>query len=188
MKARRPERYATLARVRKHQEEQQAKALAEARRVVSGLVEERHELEAYQRRILEEAGRQASEPVAGRMRALYLFERHLVKLADEKDVEIEAGRHDAEARRGEFEEAVKRRRIVERLIERAEEDVQDRIRRRTQRQHDEFATIQFARESLRQRRENEADRHDEDPWNRRPGHRVFSGGAHWSYGGDGPAQ
>ena len=188
VKVGRPERYATLARVRKHQEEQRAQALAQARRVVSGLEEQRRELEAYQKRILEEAGRQASEPVAGRMRALYLFERHLGRLGDEKGIEIEAGRHDAEERRGEFEEAVKQRRIVERLIEKAEEDVQDRIRRRTQRHHDEIAAIQFARESLKQRRENEADRHAKDPWNRRPGRRLFSSGAHRSYGGDRPAK
>ncbi|MCH8204157.1 MAG: flagellar FliJ family protein [Candidatus Hydrogenedentes bacterium] len=188
MKVRRPERYATLARVRRHQEEQRAQVLARARRVVSGLEDQRGELESYRQRILEEAGRQASEPVAVRLRALYVFERHLGRLADDKDVEIEAGRHDADARRGEFEEAVKRRRIVERLIEKAEEDVHHRIRRREQRHHDEIAAIQFARESLRQRRENEADRYAEDPWNRGPGHRLFSSGARRSYGGDGPAQ
>ncbi len=188
MKVRRPERYETLARVRKRQEEQRAQVLAQARRVVSSLEEERRELETYQKRMLEEAGRQASEPVAGRLRALYLFERHLCRLADEKEVEIEARRHDAEERRGEFDEAVTRRRIIERLIEKAEEDIRHSVRRRTQRQHDEIASIQFARESLRQRRENEADRHAQDPWNRRPRHRVFSGGADRSDGGDGPAE
>ena len=188
MKVRRPERYATLARVRRHQEEQRAQALARARRVVSGLEDQRRELEAYQKRILEEAGRQASDPVAADLRALYVFERHLVRLADDMDVEIEARRHDAEGRRGEFEEAVKRRRIVERLIEKAEEDVHDRIRRREQRQQDEIAAIQFARESLRRRRESETDRYAEDPWNRGAGHRLFSGGARRAYGRDGAAQ
>lgn len=154
MRIRRPERYATLARVRKHQEEQKAHALAQARRAVRGLEEQRHELEAYQERVLERAADHASEPVAGRMRALYMFERHLGRLVDEKDLEIEAGIRDAEDRRRDFDEAVKQRRIIERLIEKAREGLQERFRRREQRHHDEIATIQFAGDSLRRQREN----------------------------------
>ena len=132
MRIRRLERYATLARVRKHQEEQKAQVLAQARRVVRGLEEQRRELEAYRERVLERAADQASGPVEAQMRALYLFERHLGRLADEKDVEIDAGVSDAEERRSEFEEAVKQRRIIERLIEKTGEGLPEKFRRRLQ--------------------------------------------------------
>lgn len=149
MRMRRPERYATLARIRKRQEEQKAQALAQARRVVQGLEEQRHELDAYQERVRERAADHASEPVAGKMRTLYLFERHLGWLADKKDLEIEAGVRDAEDRRREFDEAVKQRRTIERLIEKAQEGLREESRRREQRHHDEIASIQFARDSVR---------------------------------------
>ncbi|MCH7910071.1 MAG: flagellar FliJ family protein [Candidatus Hydrogenedentes bacterium] len=184
MRIRRPERYATLARVRKHQEEQKAHALAQARRVVGGLEEQRRELEAYQKRVLERAADHASEPIAGRMRALYLFERHLGRLADEKDLEIEAGTRDAEERRREFDEALKQRRIIERLIEKAQKGLQKRFRRSEQRHHDEIASIQFASDSLRLQRENEADRHAKDSRSSGSRHRMFSSGAHHPHGGD----
>lgn len=184
MRIRRLERYATLARVRKHQEEQKAQVLAQARRVVRGLEEQRRELEAYRERVLERAADQAAGPVAAQMRALYLFERHLGRLADEKDVEIESGMRDAKERRSEFDEAVKQRRIIERLIEKAREGLHEEFRRRSQRHHDEIASIQFARDSLRQRRENEADRHAKDFRSSGSGHRLFFGGGHHPYGGD----
>ena len=154
MKGRRPERYATLARVRKHQEEQKALALAQARRTVRDLVEQCRELESHQRRILDEAARQAAEPKASRMQAVYEFERHLSWLTEKKEAEIEEKRRDAEEQRQAFEEAFKKRRIIERLIEKAEEDVRERFKYLTQRSHDEFASIHFARESLSQRKEN----------------------------------
>lgn len=149
MRMRRPERYAMLARIRKRQEEQRAQALAQARRVVHGLEEQRHELEAYQKSVLERAADHAPGPVASRMRALYQFERHLVWLAGKKELDIEAGMRDTEDRRREFDEAVKQRRTIERLIEKAQKGLREEFRRREQRHHDEIASIQFARDSVR---------------------------------------
>lgn len=186
MKAKRPERYATLGRVRKHQETQRAQALAQIRRTVGELEEQCHELESYQERILSEAKRQAAEPKARRMQAFYQFQRHLGALTEKKEAEIDGLRLEVEERRLAFEEAVKNRRIIERLIERAKKDSREDLARRTQRLHDEFASVHFARESRSQRRASEAEL-DEDSRNSPPVRRLLSGGIDRTRAGHGEA-
>ena len=187
MKAKRPERYETLGRVRKHQETQRAQALAQVRRTVRELEEQRHELESYQKRILVEAGRQSTEPKARRMQALYQFQRHLGLLTDKKEVEIDGLTQEVETRRLAFEESVKNRRIVERLVERAEEDARKHFARRTQRLQDEFASVHFARESLSQRRESEAEHDDKVSGNNFSVRRLLPSGLNRAGGGHGEA-
>lgn len=185
MKLRRPEQYETLARVRKLQADQKAQELAYARNKLKNLELQREELEAYQRRVLEEAGRQAAEPIPERMRGFYRFERHLGRLADAKGAEIETYRREVEERREHFEEAVRKRRIVDRLIEKAEQRIRERFDRHEQRFHDEVASIQFARRNLNQRRKERANEHAESSRNTRAGGYRLSGGAHRAHGGDG---
>ena len=187
MKAKRPERYETLGRVRKHQEQQRAQALAKARRRVRALEEQCRELESYQRRILEEAERHSAEPKARRMEALYQFQRHLGQLADKKEAEIDGLLREVEERRLAFDEAVKNRRIIERLVERAEENTRKHFARRTQSLQDEFASVHFARESMSQRRESEAERDDKVSGNSLPVRRLLPRGFSRARGGDGEA-
>lgn len=177
MKIKRIERYATLLRVRKRQEDLKVQAFAQAQRVVRDLETERDELFAYQRRVLEEAGRQAVEPVAGRLEALYRFDRHLGKLADEKDAKIVAQQGEVDDRRRELDDAIKQRRIIERLIEIAELEAKEEFNRQDRRLQDEFASIQFARNRMNDRRLAKMEPNGEDNWNSRPGDRLLLGGS-----------
>lgn len=151
MKTTRAHRYATLLRVRKHQEDLKVQVFAKAQRRVRDLQTEREELLAYQQRVLEEAGRQAAEPVADRLEALYRFDRHLGKLTDEKDASIVAQQREVDERHRELGEAIKQRRIIERLIELAEQKAKEEFKRQEQRRQDEFASIRFARNKMNDR-------------------------------------
>lgn len=143
-----PKRYDALLRVRKIQEQGRSQVFAEVQRKIQGLRDQRKDLEKYQRNVLDRAGAEAGSqagPNAAHMRALFQFERHLKKLNDEKGTEIDQHLVTAETRRAELEEAMKQRRIVEKLIENATRDMAYETNRREQRMHDDLASMLFAR-------------------------------------------
>lgn len=108
----------TLLRVRRRQEDLRARALAGARREIQRAEQELEGLETTQRETLQEAGQRARKRFdALEVRLYYQYERYVARLADEKSVEVTELRGVAEQRRAELEEAMKRRRIMEKLIE-----------------------------------------------------------------------
>ena len=111
--------YGTLLRVRKRQEDLCAETLAAKRREVAAAQAQRASIGREQERVLLEAGQRARRRfLADDVRRYYLYERHLAQQAVHTDARIvELGR-EAQARRAELEEAMKRRRILERLQER----------------------------------------------------------------------
>jgi len=118
MAARHATRYDTLLRVRQRQEELKALALAEVRREIRSVEMQREEILRQQRQMLEEAtGRARGEFRAEDVRGYYQYERHLARLAVEKDARLGELRALEEKRRQELEQALKERRMIEKLNE-----------------------------------------------------------------------
>lgn len=132
--------YGTLVRIRKRQEDVRAQVLASARREVRVAEGQRAELRDQQRRTLEEAGASARDRFrADEVRRYYEYERHLARLIDEKDAALIQFREAAEERRLELEDAMKQRRVAEKLTERAETEFFAEVRKEEQKSMDELA-------------------------------------------------
>lgn len=150
---RRPVQYDVLLRIRKLQEDLRAQSLAEARREVKtaealrdSLIEQRHS-------ILETASARARERFDPREVALYYqYERFLSRLRDEKEAEIDQLRGIEEVRRSELEDAMKRRRIIEKLRERKWKAFDVGVLKEEQKLSDETATNAVARIRILERR------------------------------------
>jgi len=139
-------RYGALLRVRRRQEEIKALALAHVRGEIRRAEDQRAFVLGEQRRILEEAGRAAQKEFdAADVHRYYQYERHLARLAVEKDADLAQLRRTEETRRAELEDAMKRKRIVERLEERYAEALAFEFRREEQKFTDEVASNQAAR-------------------------------------------
>ncbi|MBI5095109.1 MAG: flagellar FliJ family protein [Candidatus Hydrogenedentes bacterium] len=138
-------RFDTLVRVRRLQENLRAQALASVRRDIRLATNERDELETQQRSMLEEAGRKSEHTfTAGEVRRFYQYERHLARLAVEKDAAIAQLRRNENVKLGELNEATIRKRTVERLSERAAEVYAAWVRKEAQAVTDETATNKAA--------------------------------------------
>ena len=114
-----PTPYDTLFRVRKRQEDQKAQALGMVRRDIQTTATRRDEIAREQRRTLDSAAAESQGKFdAEEVRRYYQYERHLAQLAVEQDAELARLRSVEEERRLELEDAIKQRRMVERLCER----------------------------------------------------------------------
>lgn len=141
------QKFDVLQRVRERQEKLKAQALAETRREIQRAEAQRNALSEEQRRVLEEAGAASKDNVdAAKTQAFIHYERHIARLAVEKDAEIHSLRGVEERRRRELEDAMKKRKVVERLSEKARLDYHTEQRRAEQKQNDETASVQSALE------------------------------------------
>lgn len=135
-----------ILRVRQRQERLKAQALADTRRAIRREEGRREEILRDQKRMIQEAGNQAQrafDPAA--VHAYFQYERHLARLAVEKDAAVRALRAVETERRRELEDAVKRRRVIERLRERALQAYARAVRKHEQFFHDEVAAGRAAR-------------------------------------------
>jgi flagellar protein FliJ len=140
-----PFRYHTLLRVRERQEELRAMALAEVRREIHVNQVQQDEIIASQRRALSDAGRATREEFdAVDVRRYFLYERHLARLAVEKDANIKRLRRIEDERRDGLEDAMKQRRVVEKLKERQQRTFNLAVAKENQKAADEVATIRAA--------------------------------------------
>lgn len=145
MPRRRPFQYETLLRVRQRQEEVKGAALAAVRHEIAATAQQRTELVRQQMHMLEMAGQTARRHfAAAHVHHYYLHERYLARLAAEKDARVAELRRVEEQRRAELEEAMKRRRIVERLKELQQHEFLVELDRQRQRFVDEIATTRAA--------------------------------------------
>jgi flagellar FliJ protein len=145
MPRRRPFRYDMLLRVRQRQEEVQAVLLASTRGEIRSAEHERADIVREQIAMLDEAGKAAEREFdASDVRRYYQYERHLARLAVEKDADLARLAAVEEDRRAELEEAMKRRRIVERLKERRQREFFAELNKEEQAASDEVATNQAA--------------------------------------------
>ncbi|MBN2309307.1 MAG: flagellar FliJ family protein [Candidatus Hydrogenedentes bacterium] len=145
MARRRPFRYHALLRVRKRQEELKAAALARIRRGIRRNEEERDHIAAAQRSMFDEAGRRSETSFRARdVQRYFDYERHLARLAVEKDAALAELRKREEASRAELEEATKKKRVVELLKERQDGAFMADVMKEEQKFTDEIATIHAA--------------------------------------------
>ena len=141
MPPKRPTQFDTLLRIRQRQEDLYAAALATARRDVQRAEQQRDAITQAQQLMLEKAVQRAQALFDPReIRTYYQYERHLQRLVDMRDAEIRKLKKVAEERRQELEEAMKRRRIIEKLIERKMHTYHEEIRKEEQHQADEVSS------------------------------------------------
>ncbi len=146
MATRRPEQYATLLRVRKRQEDFSAQVLAGVRREMRAAELQRSDFEDQQRRAIDHAQAYTGENFDERLFPQYVqYQRHLARMAVAKDAEIEQLRQQTAGRRLELENAMRQRRMVDRLIERSERIVSQKVKKEEQRSSDESASTRAAR-------------------------------------------
>ncbi|HRK34559.1 MAG TPA: flagellar export protein FliJ, partial [Candidatus Hydrogenedentes bacterium] len=129
------------------QERLKAQALAEVRRQIQFAEQQRDALTGEQRRILDEAGQATRLSIdAYKAQSFIHYERHLARLAVDKDAEIHALRKEEDRRRGTLEDAMKQRKVVEQLSERVRLAFLEHVRKEEQKQFDEIASVRSALE------------------------------------------
>ncbi len=138
-------KYAVLLRVRERQERLKAQALAESRRDIQSAEAQRGALAEEQRRVLEQAGVAAQHQIdAHKVQSFIHYERHIARLSVDKDAEIHGLRKVEERKRTELEDAMKRRKVVERLSDRVRQTYIEHVRKEEQKQFDETASVRSA--------------------------------------------
>jgi flagellar export protein FliJ len=138
-------RYGTLLRVRQHQEDLKSMALAEMRRAVHCAEEQHKEIVGQQLAALSTAAALTVERFdASDIRRYFLYERYLARLAVEKDAELTNLRAQEQERRSELEQAMKNRRILERLKEHRQRAYDYALGQEEQKRLDEVAVNRAA--------------------------------------------
>lgn len=138
-------RLETLLRVRKLQEDLKSQVLAEVRRDIRLTTRQREEIAALQRATFEAAGHAARHKFdASDVHRYYQYERHLARMADEKDAVIAQLRQREEHALDELSDAMKRKRTVERLKERSQGVHAALVNKEEQKATDETATNKAA--------------------------------------------
>jgi flagellar FliJ protein len=136
-----PNRYDTLLRVRKRQEDIQAQSLAVARRDVLVARRQRSKLAQERQETFQHAGEMIHPRFdASEVRRFYQYARHLAYLGDLKDMEIRELLVVSEEKQKDLEVALKARRIVEKLKERKMAAFQKELAKQEQQAIDEVAT------------------------------------------------
>ncbi|MFO7975983.1 MAG: flagellar export protein FliJ [Candidatus Hydrogenedentota bacterium] len=140
MALKKPFRYGTLLRVRQRQEDLKSMALAKMRRAVLSAEQQHKEIVGQQLAAFSSAAAMTREHFdVSDIRRYFLYERHLSRLAVEKDAEITHLRTQEEERRSELEQAMKDRKMLERLKERRERALQYALGKEEQKRLDESA-------------------------------------------------
>ncbi len=134
-------RLTTVLRVRKRQEELRAQALAETQTGIRNAEHRRTELVTLQRTMLSNADALTrAEFDAADVRRYYQYERHLSRCVVDTDAQLAQLSGVAEDRRVELEEAIQKKKAIERLQVRHRAAVADDVRYWEQRTNDEIAS------------------------------------------------
>lgn len=145
-----------LVRIRKLQENLQAQVLAETRRKINVAHEQRNQVLEQRQVILGEAGRRANDGFDAReVRVCYQYERYLKKTADAMDADIDRLKKVGETQRRELEQAMQRRKMVEKLSGHMRRDLDAATRKEEQKRLDESATNAAARRELPEGRQRD---------------------------------
>ncbi len=120
-------------------------ALAQMRRAVRVAEQQRNEITEQQVLALTTASELSREEFdASEIRRYFSYERHLSRLAVEKDSQLAHLRTQEQGRQAELEDAVKSRRILERLKERKDKAYQFALGKEEQKRLDEAAVTRAA--------------------------------------------
>lgn len=136
-----PFQFETLLRIRKRQEDLRAMDVATALRDLRAAVQQRANIEQEQQRALTRWGTQlAGQLDVDDARRYHQYERHLARLIDDKDAQIQRLERLLTRKRSDLIEASKKKQIVEKLKERRNAAHAFFLRREDQRASDETAT------------------------------------------------
>ena len=136
------ERFTRLLRVRKIREDAHAQSLFAARKAVDAAVAERERVSEERHRIFERVAESDREKLdVVRLRNMYSYERHLMRVVDENEHVILERREAMSLQQGHLEEAFRERRVAERLVERRDAQEKYSRRRFEQRMQDELTAI-----------------------------------------------
>ncbi|HOZ47408.1 MAG TPA: flagellar FliJ family protein [Candidatus Hydrogenedentes bacterium] len=148
-----PFRYDTLLRIRKRQEDRCAQSLAEAHRSLGAAERRREAMRMERRRALDKAGEAAVDRFdASDIRRYYQHERHLTHMVTKTDADIVNLKETVRRRRMDLDEAMTRRRALERLRERRQAAYWKEVAKEWQKASDELATNRSAMEGITERR------------------------------------
>lgn len=138
---RRPAHLDMLLRVRQVQQDLRAHAFAGVQREIAAARHQRNQIERERKGLLDDAAKRTREHFDPRqMRSFYQYERHLARLIDDADSEIRRLCSVAEERRAELEEAMKNRRMIEKLRQRKINAFLTELQKDEQKLSDEKAT------------------------------------------------
>lgn len=145
MTRKRIERYGLLRRIRQRQEETRANVFAIAERKLLSAKQELDAIETEQKEVIHRAQDQADTlHEVPKINQYLQYERHLGRVAVQKSEHIGILTLDTDEKRRELQEAVKQRRIIDRLIEKSEQRLNERMKKREQLAMDEIATTRAA--------------------------------------------
>lgn len=153
MALRRPERYATLLRIRQREEDARAAALRRALDAVQRALQDRSELQTRHAETLTQAARIRTGAEVRMMDQYAHYERHLTRLVAEKDSELERLRAEQSGLQADFEESHRRRKMADRLIERASERWDSHVETQDRRAAEEVVAMRYGRRGARARKE-----------------------------------
>lgn len=114
----RPERYATILRVRKRDEDARAAALAKASAAVRTAQHRRVGLVERHEDVLQRAAEAAGGTDVQAMERFAAYERHVTQLIAHMDRDIEQLEKERGTRQSDFEASHRRRKMIDRLMER----------------------------------------------------------------------
>ncbi len=157
MRRRNPQRYATLLKLRKRNEDLKSGEMAASTRELNNAHTFQQELIAYQRQMLERSHTAYGTLNAADARAAHQFGRYLSDRIVSQDAQIQILKHKVAATRSELETTMKDRRIVEKIMNNAIEVLNQHRQKAEQREHDEVASIRAATKILRKRKETVSD-------------------------------
>ncbi len=141
MALRKPGHFATLLRVRKRQENRQSAMLGHVRKAIAQAQEDGQAIARQQQAALDKAGQLARKRFdAADVRRFYQYERYLARRADEKDAEIQKLTQEEAQERAKLEDAMKHRRMAERLEDHVTSTYAGHVRKSEQQQSDEVAS------------------------------------------------
>ena len=139
-------------RVRKRQEQMRAQSLADVRTQIRSVQRQREQISGEQVRMFQEAAHAVAEEFVGQeIHSFFQYERHLARLAVERDATLRRLSDIEEERRAALEDSMKRRRVVERLQERYRLEEAVEQRKDEQKQNDEIAGVRAARRTQGER-------------------------------------
>lgn len=142
---RKPNRYAVLLRVRRHEENARALALSQATVAVQSAEANRSVLIERHDEVL----KRASEAVLGTNAALMdefsSYERHVTRLIAHADTDIARLRLEQGSRQAEFDASRQRRKMIDQLMDRTRARWQDHVLREERKAIEDSAVMRHAR-------------------------------------------
>jgi len=140
-----PFTYHVLLRVRTRKEEMASQKLAQLQRRIQHTSDRAAQIRGIQENVLSQAAQQMRGQFTVRdIQQFYQYEQHMARQALEADADLRRLQHQESAQQMELQEAVKHRKVVEKLKERRDKQMRAFLEKTEQRIADETAVSRAA--------------------------------------------